>query len=291
MEVYRRTRLKTPIAIRNLITMFYFEFAKDYTFPGERHPFWELGYVDKGEVEVTADDKQVCLASGQIIFHKPDEFHSFIASRGTAPNIIVMTFDCHSRVMRRFEGLVMPLGDEERNLLSNIVKEAMRVFRYPFTYPLARREGAPEEAEQLIRLYLETFMLKLLCKMDKPDTNARLRTLSHEREGQNLTMMTIRYMESHIADTLTLDEISRSLHVTKTKLKDEFKRHTGQSVMKYFASLKIERSKSCIREKSDTFTEIAESFGFGGVHHFSRAFKKVTGMTPTEYARSVKARL
>ncbi|MEG2842596.1 MAG: AraC family transcriptional regulator, partial [Ruthenibacterium sp.] len=43
-----------------------------------------------------------------------------------------------------------------------------------------------------------------------------------------------------------------------------------------------------IREGSHNFTEIASMLGYNSIHYFSRHFKKVTGMTPSEYASSVK---
>ena len=43
-----------------------------------------------------------------------------------------------------------------------------------------------------------------------------------------------------------------------------------------------------IREGSHNFTEIAALLGYNSIHYFSRHFKKVTGMTPSEYASSVK---
>ena len=44
-----------------------------------------------------------------------------------------------------------------------------------------------------------------------------------------------------------------------------------------------------IREDQYNFTQIADAIGFSSVHYFSRQFKKITGMTPSEYASSIKA--
>ena len=58
--------------------------------------------------------------------------------------------------------------------------------------------------------------------------------------------------------------------------------------MEYFGNLKIQKAKEMIREGSHNFTEIAALLGYNSIHYFSRHFKKVTGMTPSEYASSVK---
>ena len=42
-----------------------------------------------------------------------------------------------------------------------------------------------------------------------------------------------------------------------------------------------------IRENKLNFSQIAEKLGYGSIHYFSRQFKNITGMTPTEYQESV----
>ena len=54
LDLLQRTALRTTIRIRNLITMYYFEHGKNFVFHGEKHDFWEMLYVDRGEVEVQA---------------------------------------------------------------------------------------------------------------------------------------------------------------------------------------------------------------------------------------------
>jgi AraC-like DNA-binding protein/quercetin dioxygenase-like cupin family protein len=285
-----RTHFKQTIEIDNLVTLYYFEFAKDYIFHGERHDFWELVYVDKGEVEVTTDDRQYCLTSGMITFHKPNEFHSFHSSRGTAPNIIVFTFSSKSKELIRFEELTLRLDDDDRNLLANIVKEGMKAFVFPFQYPLVRQENAPIGSEQIIQMYLELFLIRLLRKMGKPETDHSLLSLAKEKENKTMTQSVIGFLELHMGEELTLSAISASLRIAKTRLKDEFKKQTGQSIMKYYLRMRLEQAKTLIREETYNFSEIAERLGFNSPHYFSKAFKKAMGMNPTEYARSVKAR-
>ena len=50
-----------------------------------------------------------------------------------------------------------------------------------------------------------------------------------------------------------------------------------------------ELAKELIREKNMNFTQIADYLGYTSIHYFSRQFKKIAGMTPSEYASSIKA--
>lgn len=53
--------------------------------------------------------------------------------------------------------------------------------------------------------------------------------------------------------------------------------------------MKINFARQLIRENDMNFTQISEFLGYSSIHYFSRQFKKLCGMTPTEYALSIKA--
>ena len=59
------------------------------------------------------------------------------------------------------------------------------------------------------------------------------------------------------------------------------------SPISYFISLKLDEAKNMITDTDLNFTEISESLGFATVHYFSRLFKNKTGLTPSQYAKSV----
>ncbi len=288
---YQRMQIKSTVAIHKMITMYYFEFGKHYSFLGESHNFWEFLYVDKGDLEVWADDRSYLVNQGTIIFHKPNEFHQFYAKNDKAPNVIVMTFDCRSKAMKRFENAVIRLGEEERNLLARIVEEGASAFGFPFHYPLVRRENARIGSEQLVKLYLELLLIHLLRRDNWAAETKPLSLPSREKGDGHLARKAFQLLQEKIDSNVSLDELSDSLHVSKTRLKDVFKLKTGHTVKEYFSNLKIERAKVLIREESCNFTEIAAILGFSSIHVFSRSFKRVTDMTPSEYAKSVQGRL
>lgn len=77
MPNYESITLREDLHIRKIYSIHYFEYMKDYVFDGESHDFWEFVFVDSGNLFVTAGDKEVLLASNEMIFHKPNEFHAF----------------------------------------------------------------------------------------------------------------------------------------------------------------------------------------------------------------------
>ena len=72
MPNYESITLREDLHIRKIYSIHYFEYMKDYVFDGESHDFWEFVFVDSGNLFVTAGDKEVLLASNEMIFHKPN---------------------------------------------------------------------------------------------------------------------------------------------------------------------------------------------------------------------------
>ena len=59
---YNSLRLKRPLTVSEIVTVHYFEYTSSYAFAGETHDFWELLYVDKGSLRVTAGDQALQLS-------------------------------------------------------------------------------------------------------------------------------------------------------------------------------------------------------------------------------------
>lgn len=291
-DALQRTLLEQTIVIEQLITLYYFEFGKNYVFRGERHNFWEVLYVDRGEIEVRTDDEQHVLKQGSIIFHKPNEFHSFHAADGIAPNVIVFTFDCHSIAMQRFENKVIQLGEEERKLLVQMMNEGQNAFEYPFKHPLQRRSDAIPGSEQLLRCYLEILLISLLRRMHRSENAAAtLSTAARENSEESLVQHICSYIEANLSQPITISHICSHFFVSRTRLQLLFRKYLGCTVVAYITKARIRQAKAYIREDCYNLTEISELLGFASIHYFSKVFKKENGMSPSEYARSVKARM
>ena len=81
---YQPLTPRRPLQVREIYTVHYFEYTSACSFPGESHDFWELLYVDRGELQVTAGEQTCRLGRGRLIFHAPGEFHALSAVGGGA---------------------------------------------------------------------------------------------------------------------------------------------------------------------------------------------------------------
>lgn len=293
MTPFIHTVLKRDICVESIVTLHYFEHAKNYMFEGERHDFWELVYVDKGRLEVVADNDGYELQQGQIIFHKPDEFHNLYANGKIAPNVVIVTFACHSPAMAFFEKKITYVTQAQRDLLARIVKEGRQAFSGslgdPYSKGLTRAKDAPFGCEQMIQLLLEQFLVDMI-RTDTVAQRPKSSSSIKRRSDCDLVARVQQYMEEHLCDGLSFADICQYSAQSATNLKTIFKAVTGQGVMEYYRNLKIEQAKSMLREGAGNITQIADKLGYSSVHYFSRHFKQATGMTPREYTLSVQAK-
>lgn len=285
---YTPVRLQKPLEIRRIYTVHYFEFSSDYVFPGEEHDFWELLYVDKGNLRVVAGERALDLGRGQIVFHAPGEFHALSANGVVAPNLVVVSFDCPGPEMEFFRGYTGMVGAEERALLARIIRESGRVFSTPLNAPfirqMERRESVPFGGEQLLAAAVEELLIRLRRRggAAAPAEGAELCHL------QERTARIIQYLESRLDQPLSVRQICQDNLIGRAQLERIFHEQTGGGVIDYFGQLKMEAARQMIREGRLNISQISLRLGFSSVHYFSRWFKKRSGMTPSEYTRSIK---
>lgn len=289
---YKKLALGQDFSVTEIVTVHYFEYPCDYRFDGESHDFWELLYVDKGEVMVGREQETTTLGRGQMIFHRPGEFHTVQCNGVHAPNLIVIAFDCRSPLMEAFNSLICTVGQQERVLLGTIIREAQKAFISPLDNPqlkeLVRALKPPLGSEQLIKMALESLLI-MLCRQREQGQGGEGPASVISRQGKEQLLREISlYLEANVTRQLTLEEICRENHIGKSYLQKLFKERTGGGAIEYFGRLKIATAQQMMRQGNHNFTEVSRQLGYSSLHYFSRHFKKVCGMTPSEYACSVK---
>lgn len=280
------------IAISSIVTIHYFEYSSDFVFQGEAHDFWEFLCVDKGEVDVFADTKHYHLKRGDIIFHEPNEFHGLSANHKTAPNLVVVSFHCSSPAMDFFRGRLLAIDDNERQLLSRIVREAQNSFPVslgdPYETRMQIQRDAPLGFEQMIRLWLSLLLLTMLRRYStQPEVSVRKETVRRSLDDTAYQKI-LDYMNAHLTEQLTLAQLAKETLMGRSQLQKLIKVRHNCGVIDLFLQLKINAARQMIRENRLNFTEISQVLGYSSIHYFSRQFKKLTGMTPSEYSSSVK---
>lgn len=95
------------------------------------------------------------------------------------------------------------------------------------------------------------------------------------------------YVEQHKSDSISLDEIAKTLNISSFYFCKMFKKATGLHFTEYVSRVRIEKAKNLLLNPHLRVSEIAFAVGFQSLTHFNRVFQKLTGQSPTEYRRTL----
>lgn len=110
--------------------------------------------------------------------------------------------------------------------------------------------------------------------------------LEQRREhGRNaVTIQSVkRYVQDHLAEEVRLAEVAEFLHVNHCHLSTIFRQSSGECFSDYVTRVKIEEAQKLLSTSRYMIREVADMLGFSNAYYFSRVFKKVTNLTPTQY--------
>ncbi len=280
----------TPLTVNRIANIHYFEFTKEYHTFNDAHGFCELLYVDKGSIMVEAENYSGILSGGQLLIHRPNEKHSLKCPNDVAPNVIIIGFECDCISLVPFSTQPLKLSPAHKKMLSEIMKEGMNVYAPPYDIPntleMKKRALYPFAADQMLKINLEAFLITLVREYAQADAHAENSSLPDSKLAEIYN-----YINEHYTEKITLDDICFLFATNKTSLCCKFKQEYGTTVLSYIQKLKIDAAKVLIREQKLSVTEISENLGFGSIHYFSKLFKQYTGLSPKEYAKTIKSRL
>lgn len=288
-DLYVGTTPETELEISALYTIHYFEYYQNYRFRGEAHDFWEFIYADRGAVHVRAGDSEHTLRQGQLLFHPPGQFHTVATSPGSAASAVVISFSCPSERLYALAGRVITLPQPERQLLSEIVTEASGAFlNDPGDAAYTRLIRNPESgfaAGQYIVTLLSLLLIRLIRRADAGEQ----RSSEPRPASTEYFFIAADYIARNLEAALTLGSISAAAGVSPAHMERLCRRATGMSIIQYCRAKRIERARELLQEGLLTITAVAAATGFSSVHYFSRTFKSVVGMSPSEYVRSIRS--
>jgi AraC-like DNA-binding protein/predicted neuraminidase len=107
-------------------------------------------------------------------------------------------------------------------------------------------------------------------------------------EAKRVITRAIRYMDDHLLQIQDLKEVSDELGYSLSHLSRLFSKVLGIALQDYYINRKWQRTMELLEDDSLSITKIASMMKYESIHTFSRAFKNVTGLSPTQYIRKRK---
>lgn len=253
------------------------------------HEEMEILIVNDGFAEVTTDDDTCVIEPGQGIIinqnvmHRIQShdkgyctFYSFVFHPdflfGYKSNYLQTQFLLPIQSLRLFKTLVLNKGNEWHENMLDAINDAIAVnVTKPFGYEIATKG------------YLCRFWFLLLgglpqLKTVVPDPHS---SLDEQRVKQAML-----FIKAHHAESLSLDDIAASVHISKSECCRCFSRTLQMTPFEYLMKYRIfEATKQMLEKPHEAISiaDLASSVGFNNTSYFNKIFKKFLGCTPTYY--------
>jgi len=278
----------------NLMSPFvrFVKITKSHSLAGEWQDYDNVfTYIEQGEAIFVLNGVSYRMGEGDAILMTPFMPH-IIRSTSDQPLIqYIMHFDCRYDRERSEWDIVGKGGEKQRHVPDHErmfasfppvahIREADRI-------DLKRRFLALYkeymDKQHVHSLMLKSIALELIVIFLRNQTNQPAREMKITK-GWSILESCINYIQKNYHNSaLDNGKIGDVVGVSPSHLSHLFKEQLGITVHKYLTHVRMEHAKKRMLDNKFTLTQIAEQVGFSSIHHFSRAFKNMVGMTGSKY--------
>ncbi len=245
-----------------LYSLHYFTFRQGYIFPGERHDFWELVYIDMGGATLGNDASELPLRPGQCCIHAPNVFHTINANLAPQANLFVISFASSTPSLYSLCGRPLTLNTDCRRTIRRILAEAQSlcgpVLDISNQEMLVPSDDAPYASGQIITLNLELLLL-LMLRQDRLQSEAPIHRapLTEDQDMQSIITAAEAYMMNHLDGSIRLEDICKNIGVGQTTLKRLFRQCLDVGVMEHYQSLRLKEACRHLRTGQVNISQVA----------------------------------
>jgi len=247
----------------------------------ERHNYTEIFMCIRGTCGIQLGDRIYDIEKGKVCLIVPDMLHSELSVMGQDYLGIWMAFDFSKlrlflsgkRSDRNFfnlEGCLLEANYEDNYIMGIIRKEIEGDSPYRVEYI----------KNNVMRWMINTFRRTMDQFKSEYNPNRWKETIVQEVQ---------KYIESHYTDHIRLADISQELCISANYLNTIFKSMTGITIINYLESYRMQQAQALLRETDLSIKQISKKLGYYDQYHFSKAFKKEHGLTPTQFRRKMGA--
>lgn len=269
---------KEGVLLRHLTT--------NYSLNGafHRHEGYEFYLFLRGNVNCYVEQQCFHMERGDLLVIRPGQYHrpamldqssyeritlnlqdSLLKKLSTSKTDLSAVFYAYSRDKVCFVHLSDPLLQQYLSLIASI-------------------EAHLEEDSFGSDLLAESDFLRLFVLINKAFTTTGQQS---SNIMPKLIRDLLRYIDSHLAERITLETLEQEFYLNGTYISRQFKKHTGLTLRNYVLERRISHARVLLATDL-SITEVCQQSGFSDYANFIRSFTKTVGMSPGKYAKQLK---
>lgn len=282
---FKLKKMETVISVPQIANVHFFQFPKGYQTTEDKHPFVEMIFVGTGSISIFSDEYNGTLNKNELLIHPANCKHSFSCPKRAETTLIIIGFTCDADKLAYFAKKPVPLDETQVKQLAEIVQEGRNVFAPPYNVPvydMIKKKHTAFGSEQMLRSLLEGFLIGLIRMyefLEKSDS---------AKDSAFTVNEIVRYIDNNFTEKITLEELAFLFRTNRSTLCKAFRTATGKSPGEYISDKKTEQAKALLARKEQSVTQIAERLNFDSVPYFCEFFKRRTGLTPSEYQKTIE---
>ena len=268
---FNYSNISSSLDISEIYTKFYQEKGTNYNFSGEKHSYWELTYVDKGELLTTIDGVSYHLKQGDLIFYAPMQFHTQSTFEKISSSYLTINFK---------------MNFNHADLLCNKIFSIKRDSYFIVTRLIEELSNDNLYSNDLSLCYLKQLIIQML-RLNNSHFHSKPTTHMQQTYENELLNDILLYIDNNIYEKISVSTLCEHFCISTSMLHSLFRKNMNNTAKNYINELKLSKSKELIRNSTHTLSEISEMLGFSSIHYFSKKFKSYFNISPTEYSKSI----
>lgn len=268
---FNYSNISSSLDISEIYTKFYQEKGTNYNFSGEKHSYWELTYVDKGELLTTIDGVSYHLKQGDLIFYAPMQFHTQSTFEKISSSYLTINFKMNFNHADLLCNKIFSLKRDSYFIVTKLIEELSNDNLY---------------SNDLSLCYLKELIIQML-RLDNSHFHSKPTTHMQQTYENELLNDILLYIDDNIYEKISVSTLCEHFCISTSMLHSLFRKNMNNTAKNYINELKLSKSKELIRNSTHTLSEISEMLGFSSIHYFSKKFKSYFNISPTEYSKSI----
>lgn len=270
IEEFKFNPIKPDLTIKSLLGSYFVVRGPNYVFPGETHNFWEITYIDDGELITEVEGTEYNLKPYNLLLYGPGQQHSVRTE--TSCSYLTLIFDMHIAEEKALQLInkVFVINQKEREILVEINR--------------ITKSGNFDDINKMVTL-VQLLVCALLSPQDK--NHQQVQTSMSQRYNDEFLSEIVLYIQENIYEPITVDDLCKKFALSRSSIQILFKENLDVLPKQYISDLKFAKAKQMMKDSTYSISQVAKLCGFSSIHYFSRKFKEKYGVTPSSYAKSI----
>ena len=248
-------------------------------------PFFQILYVDEGELDWWIDGRFYHLSPGDLLLVKPYETQNSLQGRIPIGRRYFMQINLYEQ--NENEGLSQSERDQVNKLFTEFIPRVLHMGD-DFSSPFQKILEAHRKPDNFSSLHVKSQLLEIFYALHKAqEQHLHDKHVGHS-DAIEILVRVDQYIKENIDRTISINNLAELFSLSEVHFRRKFLAASGLSPLKYLNHKKCNEARRLLSETNKSMSEIAAALAYSSSQHFSTSFSKAFALSPREYRQAVK---